>query len=336
MTPERIISPESQGEEEEQVGRALRPTSLASFVGQDIQRHRLSIAIESARRRGETLDHVLLSGPPGIGKTSISHIIATEMGAPFISTTGPAMDKIADLLGMLTTLPAGAVLLIDEAHRLPHNVEEVLYSAMEDFKVDLMMGGGPDGGGRSTITIDLQPFTLVAATTRKGMMSAPLRMRFGLDFELDFYVEDDLAKIVTRSASLIGVALAPDAAVEIARRSRGTPRITNRLLRRVRDYAVVHDTQACDHELVIKALRLEGVDSAGLDDLDRRYLRTLIVNYAGGPAGLRALAASMQQDADTLEDAVEPFLLYQGYINRTVPGRRATRKAFEHMANGHA
>ena len=324
--PERVVGPGSGGEEEERLQTALRPRNLDEFIGQDLQRRRLSIALEAARQRREPLDHLLLSGPPGLGKTTLAHIVAAEMGGRLVSTSGPALERAADLMGMLTRLDDGDVFFIDEIHRMPRVIEEYIYPAMEDFTVDFVLDKGPYA---EAVRIPVKPFTLVGATTRKGLLSSPLRERFGLNFELDFYAVEDLTLIVRRSASLLGVVLEPDAASEIARRSRGTPRIANRLLRRVRDFAQVHAVPRIGVETVQEALQLEGVDELGLDDLDRRYLRTLVDQ--GRPAGISALAASMQQEIDTLEDVVEPYLLYERFILRTPNGRLCTPKAYAHL-----
>src|ERR1700716_1600200 len=325
---ERIVDAESSSEDEERVQTALRPRNLSEFVGQDLQRQRLSIAVQAARQRREPLDHLLLSGPPGLGKTTLAHIVSAEMSGKLVSTSGPALERAADLMGMLTRLDHGDVFFIDEIHRMPRVVEEYIYPAMEDFTVDFVLDKGPYA---EAVRIPVKPFTLVGATTRKGLLSSPLRERFGLNFELDFYAVADLTLIGRRSAGLLSVHLDVEAAEEIARRSRGTPRIANRLLRRVRDFAQVHQVQQVGCDVVKEALELEGVDALGLDDLDRRYLKTLIGHYRGGPAGLSALAASMQQEMDTLEDVVEPYLLYEGFCLRTPNGRQAFPKAYQHL-----
>ncbi|MBV9357058.1 MAG: Holliday junction branch migration DNA helicase RuvB [Chloroflexi bacterium] len=325
---DRLVSPVSTGDDEEHVQASLRPRSLAEFIGQTREKRKLGIAIQAARGRDEPLDHLLLHGPPGLGKTTLSNIVSHEMGGGLVTTSGPALEKTADLMGMLTNLQAGDVLFIDEIHRTPRVIEEYLYAAMEDFKVDFVLDKGPFA---KAIQIPLKRFTLVGATTRVGLLSAPLRDRFGLTFALDFYAVADLTLIVDRSAGLLDVQLGENAAQEIARRSRGTPRIANRLLRRVRDFAQVHDRQLVDLATVRESLELEGVDPLGLDDLDRRYLTTLIVQYEGGPAGIAALAATMQQEQDTLEDVVEPFLLHEGFVQRTSAGRRATAQAVRHL-----
>src|SRR5579859_4752609 len=325
---ERLVAPTASNDDEERLQTALRPRRLAEFIGQDRQRRRLAIALEAARQRREPLDHLLLSGPPGLGKTTLAHIVSFEMGGRLVSTSGPALERAADLMGMLTRLDQGDVFFIDEIHRLPRVIEEYIYPAMEDFTVDFVIDKGPFA---QAVAIPVKPFTLVGATTRKGLLSSPLRERFGLNFELDFYAVADLTLIVRRSAGLLSVKLDPEAAEEIARRSRGTPRIANRLLRRVRDFAQVAGVTIIGTDLTNEALTLEGVDTVGLDDLDRRYLKTLIGHYRGGPAGITALAASMQQEMDTLEDVVEPFLLYEGFCLRTPNGRQATPKAYQHL-----
>lgn len=329
---DRFLSPLHAGDDEEHVQASLRPRSLGEFIGQQREKQKLDIAIRAARGRGEPLDHLLLHGPPGLGKTTLSIIVSHEMGGNLISTSGPALEKTADLMGMLTNLEEGDVFFIDEIHRTPRVIEEYLYPAMEDFKVDFVLDKGPFA---KAIPIPLKRFTLVGATTRSGLLSAPLRDRFGLYFNLDFYDVTDLTLIVKRSAQLLGVKLADSdgeaAAEEIARRSRGTPRIANRLLRRVRDYAQVDGYESVDVGLVRRSLELEGVDALGLDDLDRRYLRTIITHYQGGPVGVNALAATMQQELDTLEDVVEPYLLHQGFVQRTPTGRRASAKAYQHL-----
>lgn len=319
----------STGAAEDQFQATLRPRFLDDYTGQDVQCHRLRIALRAAQRRSEPLDHLLLSGPPGLGKTTLAHIVANEMGAHLVTTSGPAIEKVMDLLGVFNSLSEGDVLFIDEIHRMPRATEEFAYSAMEDFYVDFLLDKG---------RVDAKPtryplphFTMIGATTRKGLLSAPLRDRFGLDFALDFYSVADLTRIVSRSARVLGTPIVAEAAEEIARRSRGTPRIANRLLRRVRDYADYHDVPVIDRALAADSLELEGVDEVGMDEMDRRYLHTLIGNYRGRPAGVAALAASMQQEAETLEEVIEPFLLYEGFLVRTPGGRQATTKAYAHL-----
>jgi holliday junction DNA helicase RuvB len=324
----RIVGPASAGEDEERLQTALRPRNLEEFIGQDAQRNRLSIAVRAARQRREPLDHLLLSGPPGLGKTTLAHIVSYEMGGKLVTTSGPALERAADLMGMLTRLEHGDVFFIDEIHRMPRVVEEYVYPAMEDFTVDFVLDKGPYA---EAVRIPVKPFTLVGATTRKGLLSSPLRERFGLNFELNFYEVPDLTLIVRRSAGLLGVQLDLESAEAIARRSRGTPRIANRLLRRVRDFAQVNEVERVLVGLVDEALELEGVDLLGLDDLDRRYLKTLIGHYQGGPAGVAALSATMQQEQDTLEEVVEPYLLHEGFILRTPAGRRAAPRAYTHL-----
>src|SRR3984893_9721801 len=324
---DRLVAPTASGGDEEHLNTALRPRGLDEFVGQELHRRRLAIALQAARQRREPLDHLLLSGPPGLGKTTLAHIVSYEMGGKLVSTSGPALERAADLMGMLTRLDAGDVFFIDEIHRLPRVIEEYIYPAMEDFTVDFVLDKGPYA---QAVAIPVKPFTLVGATTRKGLLSSPLRERFGLNFELDFYTVADLALIVRRSAELLGMQLNVESAEEIARRSRGTPRIANRLLRRVRDFAQVHQVAPVGISLVNEALELEGVDSLGLDDLDRRYLMQLVHNE-GKRVGLSALANSMQQEMDTLEDVIEPYLLYERFILRTSNGRLCTPKAYAHL-----
>ncbi len=312
----------------ESLSRDLRPKRFQEYVGQRAVVDSISIAVMAAKKRGETLDHALFHGPPGLGKTTISQIIARELDSQLIHTSGPALERPADVVGLLSNLKPGDVLFIDEIHRLSHAVEEYLYSAMEDFRVDFMTGSGAFA---KTINLPLQPFTLIGSTTRAGMLSAPLRERFGLAYHLDFYSTEELAQVVTRSARILEVEIDSDGATEIARRSRGTPRISNRLLRRVRDFAEVRNSGAVTAAVASEALEIEGVDSLGLDRLDRLYLTTLSKNYQGGPAGIQALAATINEDQQTLEDVVEPFLLKIGFIVRTPQGRRSTPVGFEHV-----
>jgi Holliday junction DNA helicase RuvB len=315
-------------EDDDDLTATLRPRTLAEFVGQTQLRRRLGISIAAARARREALEHALFSGPPGLGKTTLAGIIATEMEGQLTTSAGPALEKKADLIGILTNLEEGDVLFIDEIHRIPRSIEEYLYSAMEDFAVDFVLDKGPSA---RAIQLPVKRFTLVGATTRSGLLSSPLRDRFGLYFHLDFYAPEDLGTIIKRSAGLLKASIANEGAWELACRSRGTPRIANRLLRRVRDFAQVHGTGEIDLVTVRDALELEGIDNLGLDDLDRKVLETMITRYEGGPVGIEALAATIQQEVDTLTDVVEPYLLQAGFLTRTPTGRKATYKAYEHL-----
>ena len=317
--------------EEAQIERQLRPQRLDEYVGQRATVESLRISVEAARQRGEPLDHVLLSGPHGLGKTTLATIMANEMGAQMVTTAGPSLERGGDLMGILTNLGDRDVLFIDEVHRLPRIVEELLYPAMEDFALNFVMDKGLNA---KSMRIPLRPFTLVAATTRPGMLSSPLRERFGIFHHLDFYDVEDLTSIVLRSASIIGAVIDRSGAEAIARRSRGTPRIANRLLRRVRDYAQVKGDGAVTAEVARDALDREGVDQAGLDRLDRRFLGAIIEQYGGGPVGLEAIAATINDEAETLAEVVEPFLLKIGFVVRSPNGRKATAVAYAHL--GHA
>lgn len=306
----------------------LRPRRFKDYVGQKAVVDSISIAVLAAKKRGDTLDHALFHGPPGLGKTTISHIIARELDSTLVHTSGPALERPADVVGLLSNLKTGDVLFIDEIHRLSHAVEEYLYSAMEDFRVDFMTGSGAFA---KSINLPLEPFTLIGSTTRAGMLSAPLRERFGLAYHLDFYSTAELSQVISRSAGILKVDIDDLGALEIAKRSRGTPRISNRLLRRVRDFTQVRHTGVINEVVASEALEVEGVDALGLDRLDKLYLTTLSKNYQGGPAGIQALAATINEDQQTLEDVVEPFLLKIGFIVRTPQGRRTTADGFSHI-----
>ena len=312
----------------EPTDRALRPQTLAEFVGQAQAKGNLKIFIDAARARGEALDHVLLFGPPGLGKTTLAQIVARELGVNFRSTSGPVLAKAGDLAAILTNLEPRDVLFIDEIHRLPASVEEVLYPAMEDHALDLMIGEGPSA---RSIRIDLAPFTLVAATTRAGLLATPLRDRFGIPLRLEFYTPAELQTVLTQAARKMGVELSPDGAGVIAARARGTPRIAGRLLRRVRDFAAAEGAAVIDRPAAARGLARMEVDEVGLDSLDRRYLRALIDNYGGGPAGADTLSYAIAEARDAVEDVIEPFLLQQGFIQRTPRGRVACAKAYEHL-----
>ncbi len=322
----RILSPEEIPDDSSEL--SLRPRLLREMIGQPKIKQNLSIAIEAAQSRGEPLDHVLLYGPPGLGKTTLSNVIANEMGVPIRTTAGPAIEKPGDLAAILTSLEKNSVFFIDEIHRLNRTVEEILYPAMEDFKLDIVIGRGPSA---HTLRLDLPRFTLVGATTRAGMLSSPLRDRFGIHHGFELYSVDELYTIVCRSADILGVKTEPEGAMEIARRSRGTPRIANRMLKRVRDYAQVRANGIITKEVADAALQMLEVDYLGLDELDRRYLRAIIEKYECGPVGLETLAAMLGEERDTIEDMVEPYLLQIGFLNRTNRGRSVTRLACEHL-----
>jgi len=308
--------------------RSLRPRELDEFVGQLAIREQLRIAVEAARARGEALDHVLFHGPPGLGKTTLASIMAAEMGVSFTQTSGPVLERAADLAGLLTNLDERAILFIDEIHRMNPVVEEYLYPAIEDFRLDIMIDRGPSA---RSVRIDLKRFTLVGATTRTGLLSAPLRGRFGLSARLDYYPAADLKRIILRSASILGVAIDDEGAAEVARRSRGTPRVGNRLLRRVRDYAETRADGVITGDVARAALELLEVDARGLDDMDRRMLEAIVVKYGGGPVGLSTIAVVVGEEADTLEDVYEPYLIQEGFLKRTARGREATDLAFRHL-----
>ena len=328
MATHRIITPDAAEPRDEQANWSLRPQSLSEFVGQTDLIERIRITVEAVRQRGEPMEHVLLDGPPGLGKTTMAHVIAAEMGADVHATSGPALTRPSDLVGALTRLKANDVLFIDEIHRLPAAVEEFIYPAMEDRRIDVTVDSGMHA---RTVSIPLKPFTLIGATTRAGMLTAPLRSRFGIAHHLKHYDSEDLLTILVRSAALLDIGADTEALRTIARRSRGTPRIANRLLRRVRDYAQVKGSGRIEERIVDEALALEGVDHMGLDELDRNYLRVIGTTYRGGPVGLEAVAASMGEDAGALEGVVEPYLLQIGHLARTRRGRQLTHNGAAHV-----
>ncbi len=328
LQPDRLISPAPTSREEEALERALRPQKLADYVGQARTREQLDIFITAAKNRGEALDHVLLFGPPGLGKTTLAHIVAKEMGVNLRVTSGPVLERAGDLAALLTNLEPRDVLFIDEIHRLSPVVEEILYPALEDYQLDIMIGEGP---AARSVKLDLPPFTLVGATTRAGMLTNPLRDRFGIVARLEFYNPEELTLIVTRSARLLNIEISPEGAFEIARRARGTPRIANRLLRRVRDYAEVKAGGRITAEVADAALLMLEVDQGGLDVMDRKLLSALLEKFAGGPVGLENLAATIGEAADTIEDVLEPYLIQQGFLARTPRGRVAAPQAYRHF-----
>ncbi|MEM9734745.1 MAG: Holliday junction branch migration DNA helicase RuvB [Pseudomonadota bacterium] len=325
MSDDRIIDGERRAED---VDAQIRPERLSDFTGQEQARANLSVFIEAAKQRGEALDHVLFVGPPGLGKTTLAQIMAKELGVNFRSTSGPVIAKAGDLAALLTNLEERDVLFIDEIHRLNPAVEEILYPAMEDYQLDLIIGEGP---AARSVKIDLAKFTLVAATTRLGLLTTPLRDRFGIPIRLQFYTVAELEQIVVRGARIMGIGMADDGATEIARRARGTPRIAGRLLRRVRDFAIVAGSDTVTREIADRALNQLGVDPIGLDELDRRYLTVIGENFGGGPVGIETIAASLSEPRDAIEDIIEPYLIQQGFIQRTPRGRIMTPRSFDHM-----
>ncbi|MFM7482883.1 MAG: Holliday junction branch migration DNA helicase RuvB [Burkholderiaceae bacterium] len=328
LNERRIIDAAPASPNEEAIERALRPHKLDEYIGQTKAREQLEIFIAAARKRSEALDHTLLFGPPGLGKTTLAHIIAREMGVNLRQTSGPVLERPGDLAALLTNLEKNDVLFIDEIHRMSPIVEEILYPALEDYQIDIMIGEGP---AARSVRLDLQPFTLVGATTRAGMLTNPLRDRFGIVARLEFYTPDELARIVTRSAALLNAVIVDQGALEIARRSRGTPRIANRLLRRVRDYAEVKGEGRITREIADAALKMLDVDPVGFDLMDRKLLEAVLFKFSGGPVGLDNLAAAIGEERDTIEDVLEPYLIQQGYLQRTPRGRIATPSAYQHF-----
>lgn len=328
MAIDRVLSSDSRGMQEENFNLALRPQTLDECIGQKNVKEKLSIAIQAAQQRGEPLEHILFYGPPGLGKTTLAHVIANEMNAAIRVTSGPALNKQGDVMGLLTNVKKGDAMFIDEIHRLSAPVEEFLYPAMEDFKVDFTVDSGMHA---KTINFPLKRFTLIGATTRAGLLSAPLRGRFGIMLHLEFYTEEELEQILMRSAGLLNLEYSENSLEMIASRSRGTPRIANRLLKRVRDYAQVKGEGKLTADIVVQSLKMEQIDELGLDELDRSFLRALITVYDGGPAGIEAIAATLGEERDTLEDVVEPYLLQIGFVRRTKRGREVTQSACEHL-----
>ena len=324
----RITDPNVLHDEERELDRALRPLSFKEFVGQDRIKENLEVFVEAAKRRGEPLDHVLLCGPPGLGKTTLAFIISKEMGVNIRVTSGPVIERPIDLVGILTSLQKGDLLFVDEIHRLPRQVEEYLYSAMEDFKIDIILDKGPNA---DSIRLDITPFTLIGATTRSGLLTSPMRSRFGMSFRLDYYNEEELYRIILRSARLLKVKITDEGAREIAKRSRGTPRVANRLLRRVRDYAEVKADGVITKEIAVYALNNLNVDEKGLDEMDKKILKAIIEKFNGGPVGIKTLSHAVSEEPDTIEEVYEPYLLREGFIERTSRGRIATPLAYSHL-----
>ena len=324
---DRVVTPVTL-DDDAQYDAGLRPRILDEYIGQDRVRDNLQVSIAAARQRSEALDHVLLYGPPGLGKTTLAYVIGNEMGVPVRATAGPVIEKPGDLAAMLTNLQQHEVLFIDEIHRLPPAIEEILYPAMEDYELDLVIGQGPSA---RSVKVPLQKFTLIGATTRAGLLTAPLRARFGIVHRLDFYTDRDIEEIVRRSARILGVAIEAEAAVELARRSRGTPRIANRMLRRVRDFAQVRADGRITLDVARAAMQLLEVDQHGFDEVDRKLLRTIIDKFGGGPVGVNSLAAAIHEEKDAIEDMYEPFLIQKGFLDRTQRGRVATARAYEYF-----